>query len=314
MRRRYILLCVFIMTVGTLIFCGMWMGRQAAAPMARERWQVSASLTVLPEKLFDAELLAYGGNPIVHTDGGTLYEVLRQSCRRMELPIEGSVSQITPSPDGGLWLVLETTVQTEGYWTELEETRLVKLSAQGTVLINQPLGWSDVSDLACDSVGRVYIVNGNGTEVQRLSPEGEPQGTLELQTDFETAKLVVQKDRIFAAYYKFKQKQPQLVKYREITEDFQLGKRYYGCVKVSSWEEIPHMGSFLPEYVLMEYDDVGLYACREDGVWETVALWEDLHLDGSFRGSLLSDAQGRGTLLYEKNGETYVLNLSQRKK
>ena len=296
MRRRYILLCAFIMALGALISCGMWMGRQAAAPMARKQGQVSASLAVLPEKLFDAELLAYGGNPIVRTDGGTLYEVLRQSCRRMELPVEGSVSQITPAPDGGYWVV----VRKDGSLT------LTKTNLQGMVLVQQALTVEQVQSIACDVVGHVFLAVEDG-RVQRYSPEGELQGEAKLDCGRNSVRLAIQKERVFARI----QTDGKRGRYIEILPELTTRAAFDACLKKN---DVCPMGAFLPEYIMMEYDDVGLYACREDGMWETVALWEDLHLDGDIRGSLLSDAQGRGTLLYEKNGETYVLTLSQAKK
>lgn len=296
MRRRYILLCGFIMTLGALISCGMWMGRQAAAPMARQQGQVSAALSVLPENLFDAELLASGGNPIVRKDGGTLYEVMRQAYRRMELPIEGEVVQIAPAPDGGLWLVIR-----QGGGLTLTKTNL-----QGTVLVQQELTAERVQSIVCDIIGHVFLAVEDG-RVQRYSPTGELQGEAALECGQDSVRLAVQKERVFARV----ETGGSRGRYIEILPELTIRAAFDACQKK---ENVYPVGSFLPEYIMMEHDAVGLYACREDGVWETVALWEDLHLDGNVREKMLSDAQGRGILLYEKNGETYVLTLSQAKK
>lgn len=303
MKRQYIWTGILMLV---LCGCGVWMRQRAAAPMAERQGQVAASLTAVPEDLAGGELLVAAGNPLILMEkegGNAVYEVMRNDYRRWTLPEDNTIVPrlITSAPDGGYWMVMG-------------EMRLMKISAQGTVLIDRPLECKDVSDLVCDSVGRVYIITDRGTEAWRFSPEGELRETIDLLTEFETATLVVRKDRVFVAYFAFKQTQPQLVKYREITDEFELGRMYYGCVKVTSQKEVSCMGSFLPEYSLMEYDNVGLYACREDGDWETVCLWDDLHLDGVIRGRLLCDAQGRGMLLYEKNGETYMLTLFEAKR
>ena len=301
MKRQYIWMGLFALMLCGIVSCGVWMGRRPAAPMAKTRGQVTASLTALPEALSEGKLLCAAGNPLVlleKSGGVCVYEVMRSDYRKWTMPVEGASAPklITPAPDGGYWMVME-------------ETSLVKVSAQGTLLLQLPLEWADASDMACDSVGRVYIVGNGGTELLRYSPEGVLQGAMDLQTDFETVTLVTHQDRVFAAYFPVDQKGARRVEYTEITELDQLGARFRGCVHMAGETDVYHIGSFLPEYILMEYDDVGLYACREDGGWETVCLWEDLHLDGVVQGQLLCDAQGRGTLLYEKNGGKYVLTL-----
>ena len=100
----------------------------------------------------------------------------------------------------------------------------------------------------------------------------------------------------------------------EIFEDFSVGERFCGCVKMESSNGVNAIGSFLPEYILMEYDDAGLYACRENGDWETVCRWSDQHLDGTVSGRLVCDVHGYGVVLYEKNGSIYTLTLSSVKK
>lgn len=304
MKGRYLGLGLLALICAALVSCGIWMRQRPAAPMAAVQGQVTASLSALPDALEKGTLLAASGNPLIALDSdgsGAVYEVIRNDYRRWPLPEEKSIPKlIAPAPDGGYWMVLG-------------ETRFVKVSAQGTVLVQQTLEWENAGDMVCDSVGRVYIVVGNGTEVLRFSPEGVLQGTVDLQADLETVTLTVQKERVFAAYYPLRQKDPQRVEYAEITEDLRLGKRFCGCVPMGSAKEVYGLGSFLPDYVLMEYDDVGLYACREEGVWETVCLWEELYLDGTIRGRMAADAQGRGDVLYENNGSAYVLTLSAAK-
>lgn len=306
MRRRYMYLGFFVLLLGTLLACGYFINRRAAAPMAQQQDQVAISLSALPESLFDAELLASGSNPIVCLDSA-LYEVQSNAYRRMELPLEHAVTPnlITPAPDGGLWMVLECP--REGCY-------LLKTSAQGTIVVQHQLQQSDVNSMVCDSIGRVYLIVDHCTQVQRYSPEGELQNTTELDTRFKTASLVVQNDRVFAACFEMKGKRPQRAEYVEIYEDFTCGEGFPGCIKMDTSNEICAIGSFLPEYILMEYDDVGLYACRENGTWETVCCWSDQHLDGTVAGRLIRDAQGRGVIMYEKNGTRYTMTLSNAKK
>lgn len=303
MRRQYLFLAFFVLLLGTLLACGYLVNRRAAAPMAQRQDRVSISMSALPETLFEAELLASGGNPIVCLDS-TLYEVQSNAYRRLELPVEqaGVPDLITAAPDGGFWMVLEYSQ---------EECYLVKTSSQGTVLAQQILEPSNVNSIICDSVGRVYLLVDHCT-VRRYSPEGLLQNTVELDNSADAAALVAQNDRVFAACLNGRGK--KRVEYIEICEDLSLGDCFSGCVKMESSGAVNAMGSFLPEYILMEYDAVGLYACQEDGAWEMVCRWSDRHLDGAVEGRLIRDTQGRGVVLYTQSGTTYALALSSAKK
>lgn len=297
MKRQHLLLCVFVLILGALISCGVWMNQRAAAPMAQRQGQVTASLTALPENLSGAMLTASGGNPVVCLeDGGTgaLYEVMSNAYRRVELPLEGAVDPelITPAPDGGLWMVMR---QTDGLV-------LAKTNLQGTSLVQQEIAAEQVQSIICDSVGHVFLAV-NGDRIQRYAPTGEFQGSVELDYSHAAVRLAAQKERVFARI----QPAGKQGCYIEILPELEFREAFDGCLRR---DDVWPIGSFLPEYTLMEHDAVGLYACRDDGCWETVALWKDLHLGGHIRGKLLSDSRGCGILLYEDNGETYVLSLA----
>ena len=225
MKRQYIWMGLFALILCGIVSCGVWVGRRPAAPMAKTRGQVISSLMALPEALSDGKLLCAAGNPLVQLEksgGVCVYEVMRSDYRKWTMPIEGESAPklIAPAPDGGYWMVVG-------------ETSLVKVSAQGTLLLQLSLERTDASDMVCDSVGRVYIVVNNGTELLWYSPEGIPQGAMDLQTKFETVTLVAHQDRVFAAYFPANQKGARRVEYAEIEALDQLGARFRGCVHLS---------------------------------------------------------------------------------
>lgn len=300
MKRRAILFCVMLVALGGAVSCGVWMNRPAA-PMAQRSDQVQASLEALPENLFDSALLAYGTKPVVCLDSA-LYEVQTMAYRRVEPTMALAAPwKAAAAPDGDIWTILTA---------EQGELHLVKFTLQGGMSVCRELGDS-VRDLACDSAGRVYLLTGL-TTVQRYSPEGELQGSWELGDEFEAAALAVGKNGAFVCDYPYEGGWPRKVTYVELFEDFLTGDPWEGCVKMESPDKVYTIGSFLPEYILMEYDDVGLYACREDGSWETVCVWSELHLDGKLRGQMIRDAWNRGAVLYEQGGAAYVLILSEK--
>lgn len=300
MKRKVILFCVVLIALGVAVSCGVWRNRPAA-PMAQRSDQVQVSLEILPERLYDAALFAFGTDPVVRLDS-TVYEVQSRAYRRVELPMALAAPwKAAAAPDGGIWTILTT---------EQGEHQLVKFSLQGGMPVCRALSVS-VRDLACDSVGRVYLLTGL-TTVQRYSPEGDLQGTWELGDEFEAAVLAVGKNGAFVCDYPYEGRWPRKVIYVELLEEFMTGDPREGCVNMESPDKVCAIGSFLPEYRLMEYDDVGLYACREDGSWETVCLWSELHLDGELQGQMSRDAQNRGALRYKQNEAAYVLILSEK--
>jgi hypothetical protein len=286
MRFRYPLLGAALVCV---LLCGAWRN-QAQAPMTEHPGQVEAVLTPLPEDLSDAALLAKTGNLVV-ADSGTLYEVktATSACRRMVPPEDGTLVAITAGPDGGLWAVLRRDA----------DQRLVLLkSLGGSVLIRQELEISNVDAMLCDAVGHVFLT-GDG-QLLRLSPEGQPEASLMLPVEGETA-LAAGNDRVFLAC-----RTDGTGAYWEIQEDMTLGQPISGCV---DQETLCPVGSFLPDYILMEHDQVGLYGCTESGQWELLCRWSDLHLDGNISQNFITDSQGRPATLYTKDGSRYCLTL-----
>ena len=298
MRRRSVWLGIFVLILCVLAFCGSQLYQRAAAPLAKQQGRVAVSLSALPGDLYDAKLLAAGANPIVQKNGA-LYEVIENAYRRLELPEEFTAipELIAPSPDGGLWVVAD---QLKG------QQVLVKISLQGTVLVQQEVVENRVQSIACDIVGHVFLATDEG-EVWRYSPEGVFQGSVELPCVEANLRLAVQKERVFVRACSGNQRG----RYLEILPELSVREEGEGCLRGG---EVCPIGSFLPEYALMEYDDVGLYACGSDGTWETVCLWEELHLDGTLQGKLCSNFQGHGVVKYEKNGTAYVLTLYEARK
>jgi hypothetical protein len=272
-----------------LLLCGA-RRNQAQAPMTQNPGQVAATLTPLPEDLSDAALLAKASSLVVE-DSGTLYEVkaVTSACRRMVPPEDGELVTITAAPDGGLWAVLRQ---------KADQTLTLIKSLGPSVLIRQELELSNVDAMICDSVGHVFLA-GDG-QVLRFSPEGQADGALELPMNGETA-LAAQNDRVFLMC-----RQTGTGTYWEIFSDMTLGQPISGCV---AEEKISPVGSFLPDYILMEHDQVGLYGCTEAGEWELLCRWSDLYLNGSISLDFCTDSQGRAVTLYTKDSIRYSLTL-----
>lgn len=282
-----------------LFACGAMDQAQAAAPLAEDMSQVRTTLTMLSEELDSVQILARTSSIVLSADSGgetAIYEYRPSSgaYRRMAPPVEGNweVTAATASPDGYLWVVLVS-----------EEQCVLLKSGQGSVLLQQDLGDFVPETIRCDSAGHVFAAS-EGT-VRRYSPDGALQGTLTLPNRSEVAEVTfaAKQDRVFLRVRRTGEKSV----YMELMSDMTLGDGFDACV--TNWNVSP-IGSFLKDYLVMEADNVGLYAYRENGGWETVCLWEEQHLDGTVDKHLISDIQGGGVVRYEKDGQVYCLNLS----
>lgn len=293
MRYRYFAPAVAAVLLCILFACG---GNTARSALAEDMDRVASSLTELPSELSGELLLARTGSIVVREDGA-LYEVRSGAGAyyQLQLPLDGTWTRMALSPDGGIWAV----VQTE------DSLLLVKLGSQYTLLSQTVLEQQEVTDLVCDSAGRVFLATDNG-RIQRWSAQGEPEGSVTLPYQAGELQLVADQDRVFAAYRSHRR---GVWNYAELSEDMTLGQSFPGCVEGA---EVRSAGAFLEGYTVMEHDSVGLYACREDGVWETVCLWSDLHLDGNIQEDLINDAQGRAVTRYMENGVLYALTLREK--
>lgn len=299
MRYRCLALAAAILMAGSLVACGIRARYGAAAPMSQQPGQVTAALTALPEDLSEMQLLAKTGSLVVQGGGEKgVYEVktATDACRLMQVPLEGcwQVEQMTAAPDGGLWTVVKSR--------EDESLVLMKTGPQGALTVETPLDTARVDSLVCDSIGHVFLAVENGV-VWRLSPEGEFQGELQLPvSDQGKTTLAVRKERVFA----MERRGQEPGEYMEIFPDFTLGESFSGCVPSA---ELTPVGSFLEGYTVLEHDGTGLYGRREDGTWETLCLWSELHLEGTVDRQFMTDVQGYAVTLYEQNGSQYCLTL-----
>lgn len=296
MRWKYILVGLLILALCLLISCGMIPGHRAAAPLSQRTGQVAASLTALPEELAPVKLLARQNGIVVWSgrrDTVGSYEIYAGTgaYRAVETPLTGEweIFSMAPSPDGGMWMILE------------KEKRCVmmKISTIGAVVMKREMDFRPES-IVCDSSGHVFLAAAG--EVWRLSPTGELQGHITVCQEGAVLHLAAKRERVFV-----RSKAPgEPACYMEIMGDMSLGDPFKACMaRADAWP----IGSFLPEYTVMERDDVGLYACREDGCWETVCLWSELRLNGTIEADWINDAQGRGNVVYVQNGLHYCLTL-----
>lgn len=302
MQRRSVTVVILMLILCLLISCGVRTMQRAAAPMSRTQGQVTTSLTALPEDLKSVKLLAKTNSIVlraVRDSGEGTYEVrpVSGAYRRMVSPLAGDwdVLAMTPTPDGGLWTVI----------TSEARCVLMKTSSAGALLTEQALEDIVPETIVCDSDGNVFLAADG--QVQKRSPEGALLDVAELAGAKGAAlHLAAQGNRVFVRY----QPAGETGRYVEILPDLSLGAPFDACVAKG---EVWPIGSFLPDYTVMEQDAVGLYACREDGTWETVCLWSELHLDGTIDRELMNDIQGCGVVAYEKNGVKYCLTLSAAK-
>lgn len=296
----YLAIAALLLWCG-LVACGIVPRSEASAPMAQNHGQVRTTLTPLPEDLHSVTLRARTSSIVLQalSDGiESTYEYrpATGAYRRLVVPMEGdwTVGAMTASPDGCLWSVLYS-----------EEGCVLIKSSQGSVLLQCDLMDFIPDTLVCDNVGHVFAATAD--EVRRYSPEGELQGSLNIQDLGDEVRLAAQQQRVFLRARTSNGKGV----YWELSADMTLGSSFDACV--SDRDAWP-IGSFLEGYCIMEADSTGLYAYREDFGWETVCLWSEQNLDGTVDSHLISDAQGCGAVQYEKNRRTYCLNLAPSQK
>lgn len=298
MRKMMFTVLIVLLLLGGLVACGVLPRAEAAAPLAEQRGLVRTTLYALPEELDSVLLLARTSALVLSAaDHGTAatyeYSPSSGAFRRLAIPLESTweLGPMAASPDGCLWTAFH----------EDADNMLLKTS-QGNVLIRCDLGEFAPESIVCDNVGHVFAATAQ--ELRRYSPEGELQQTAVLPEEIiSSPRLAAQRERIFLRA----ESTGHQDRYWVLTPDMTLGDSFAACV---SQRDVRPIGSFLEGYAVMEADGVGLYAYREEGGWETVCLWSEYHLDGNVDSRLLSDAQGHGAVQYEKDGQTYCINLA----
>lgn len=294
-KRIWLGACLLMLCV--LFACGAEKKDKAAAPLAGDMGQVRTNLITLPEDLEAVELLACTSSVMLSADknGSTeIYEYRPSSgaYRHMESPVAGTVKAMAAAPDGSLWTVIQS-----------DDGCVLMKSSQGNVLLQQELGDYVPEMILCDSVGHVFAASNYA--IHRYSPEGALQASLILPGRNEIAelRLAICQERMFLRIRRAGERST----YTELLPDMTLGDSFDACV--AGWNIEP-LGSFLKDYLVMEFDSTGLYAYRENGGWETICIWAAQHLDGTVGKHLICDTQGNGVIQYEKGGQSYCLNLS----
>lgn len=264
--------------------------KRPAAPMAQQQNLVQSKLTALPEELGQVTLLGRGEGLLLET-AGQVYEVQGGAYRCLE---QEGILAVANGRSGECWTALNRE----------DGCTLVKTNSQGTVLSQLKLGMLELRSLVTTDDGRVCLSAGN--QIHVFSAEGVQLGVVSVEAAGNAQILLAAGgDRVFARWWEL----GKSGMYIELLPDLTLGEPFSGVV---SGSQVWPLGSFLPGYLVMEKDDVGLYARSEDGTWETVCRWEDLHLDGAIDPRLLDDSQGGGLCLYEAGGVRYCLRLYEK--